>query len=342
MRRLFDALCAGDARAALTEAGEILDAGTDPAELLRQCLRHSHDLMIAKAQGPRVEGESELRRALDAQAKAFSEATLVHSVTIFGEALKNSKLLGESRLFAETALARLAGHRDMRFLDQMVREIQSLERRLGAGGATAPAAPASRVAATVDRPVAATGPSSAEAPSQAAPAAPATSPASQQIDLTLDAIRGRWNDVREASSSAGSRVRTALTAATVEGLRGDVLVLGFTADASFQRGVLTAPDMRDPIAALLETVLGRRLRVEAVEIAKDAAAAAPAAEASRRAEQQGERLTAAERSSAEQAPITRLVEKELKARIVSMERTSERGSTSPARSGELADPSRQE
>src|SRR5213593_46636 len=31
MKRLFDALAAGDAKRALTEAGEILDAGTDPA-----------------------------------------------------------------------------------------------------------------------------------------------------------------------------------------------------------------------------------------------------------------------------------------------------------------------
>ncbi len=355
MRHLFDALALGDAKAALAEAGEILDAGTDPAELLRQCLRHAHDLMIAKALGPRGEGESELRRALDAQAKVFGEATLVHCVTIFGEALKNSKLLGESRLFAETALARLAGHRDMRFLDQMVREVQSLERRLAAGGAATPAAPPSRVAAPIERaaapvertfpagvaerPVAASEPA---APAESPPPATETAPASPGIDLTLDAIRGRWNDVLEASRSAGSRLRTALAAATIEGLRGEALVLGFTPDASFHRSALTAPDTRETVAALLETVFGRRLRFETTEIAKDPAAAAPAAEASRRAEQQGERLTAAERASAEQAPITRLVEKELKARIVHMERTSERGAAAPARSGELADPSRQD
>src|SRR6185436_5617240 len=109
MRRLFDALAAGDARRALGEAGEILDAGTDPAELLRQCMRHAHDLMIAKAGGPRSETVSELSRAIDAQAKAFSDATLVYATTLFGEALKNAKQLGEARLFCETAIARLAG-----------------------------------------------------------------------------------------------------------------------------------------------------------------------------------------------------------------------------------------
>src|SRR5207245_986476 len=138
----------------------------------------------------------------------------VHAVTILGEALKNAKLLGEGRLFAETALARLAGHRDMRFLDQMVRELAALERRIGAGPAATPS-PTAPVAVAAEAP----------APSDVGRAKAAPWPARDQ--------------------------------------------------------------------------------------------------AARRGEPQGERLTAAERAAAETAPITRTLEKELKARIVHMEREPE-------------------
>jgi DNA polymerase III gamma/tau subunit len=323
MRRVFGALAAGDARAALAEAGEILDAGTDPAELLRQCLRHAHDLMVAKAEGPREGGAPEMRRALDEQAKSFSDATLVHAVTVFGEALKNAKLLGEGRLFAETALARLAGHRDMRFLDQMVRELSALEKRLGAG--PAPAAPASAPppAVRAEPPVPASAPRAETRPpvpepvAQVAEAPPAPAPAAE--GLTADAVRGRWGDVLEAVRSQ-SKLRAALAAATVVELRGDVLVLSMPPGSAFQRAALSGADAREPLAAVFEKALGRRLGVEAVERAPDPASPAAEGEPARRPAGEGERLTAAERAAAEEAPITRLVEKELRARIVHMER----------------------
>jgi DNA polymerase-3 subunit gamma/tau len=330
MRRLFDALAAGDAKASLAEAGEILDAGTDPAELLRQCMRHAHDLMVAKATGSAGEGDSESRRALDAQSKAFSDATLVHATTIFGEALKSSKLLGESRLFAETALARIAGHRDMRFLDQVVRELTALERRVAAGGAASPAAASVLATGPAPAAVAPTAPARAAelAPptpvrgADVAPPAPAAderaAPAGES-DLTRDVVRARWSGVLETAVACGSRLRTALAAASVEDLRGDFVVLGFTPDASFQRGVVGAADAREPLALAFEKALGRRLRVETVETAA-APTDARAADAPRGAAASGERLSAAERAAVENAPLTRLVEKELKARIVQMER----------------------
>ncbi|MCE9638248.1 MAG: DNA polymerase III subunit gamma/tau [Planctomycetes bacterium] len=134
MRGLFDALASGDVGRTLEVAGEILDQGTDPGELLRQGMRHAHELMLVKAQGPRaadVEADEEGRKRLAAQTALFTDATLVYAVTVFSEALRNARQLGEGRLFAETALARLAGHRDMRFMDQLVRELQALEKRVG-------------------------------------------------------------------------------------------------------------------------------------------------------------------------------------------------------------------
>jgi DNA polymerase III subunit gamma/tau len=319
MRRLFDALAAGDGRAALSEAGAILDAGTDPAELLRQCLRHSHDLMLARVL-PSHEGDSESRRALAAQAKGFSEATLVYATTLFGEALKSAKALGEARLFAETALARLAGHRDMRYLDQMVRELAAMERRLAESTRDPPAAAAS---ARPDA-SASTGVPAADPPADAAALAsePQTA-AAPSGELTAESLRARWSDLLEAARTAGSRLRTALAAASIEQASASMIVLGFPAEGAFHRAALATPEAKDALAAAIERVFGSRPQVETVERAKtDAPAADEPARPSRGTPPMGERLTAAERAAAEESPLTRLVERELKARIVSVERAS--------------------
>ncbi len=136
MRALFDAVADGDVGRALEVTAAVLDAGTDPGELLRQCMRHAHDLLVVKLQGSGSVGivaDADSRSALSEQAERISQATLAYSVTLFSEALKNARLLGEGRLFAETALARLAGHREMRYLDQIVRDLGALERRLDGG-----------------------------------------------------------------------------------------------------------------------------------------------------------------------------------------------------------------
>jgi len=138
MRRLFEAVSTGDVGATLARTAEVLDAGTDPGELLRQCMRHARDLMLVRVQGARaadVALDAEDRRELAQQAERFSEATLIYAVSLLAEALKNVRLLGEGRLFAETALARLAGHGEMRFLDRVVRDLARLEQRLDSGDA---------------------------------------------------------------------------------------------------------------------------------------------------------------------------------------------------------------
>ncbi len=174
MRTLFDAVAAGDTARVFTVTGETLDHGTDPAELIRQCMRHAHDLMLVQTLGPRgaavesgVETDEEGRKRLAEQAAKFSPATLVYAVTLFSETLKTARALGEGRLFAETALVRLAGHRDMRFLDQIVRELQALEKRVGmpsaipappprdGPGRAVPAAPLPAVAPQMPTPAAA-------------------------------------------------------------------------------------------------------------------------------------------------------------------------------------------
>lgn len=138
MRLLFDAVVRGDVGGALGACADILDAGTDPGELLRQSMQHARDLMLVRCAGPRaadVAADPATRAELVEQAGAFSDATLVYAVTLLTEALKTARLLGEGRLVAETTFARLAGQGEMRFLDSLVRDLGRLERRLAEGGA---------------------------------------------------------------------------------------------------------------------------------------------------------------------------------------------------------------
>ena len=123
-------------------------------------------------------------------------------------------------------------------------------------------------------------------PQPAAAATPSVAP----TELTVEVVLRRWSDVLEAARSSGARLRTALSAAEVDCVRGDMLVLRFAPDAGFQRAAVTAPESQGALAALLEKTLGRKLRVETIERSRDPLAPAPADEAPRRAEPQGERL----------------------------------------------------
>lgn len=130
METIFDALAAGDVGAVLDAAAAELDRGTDPGELLRQCMGHAHDLMTVRSRGRDARGlalDAAQRERLAVQAGSFSHATLVYAVSLFADTLQRMRRLGEGRILAETALARLAGHRELRYVDQLVRELRRLE-----------------------------------------------------------------------------------------------------------------------------------------------------------------------------------------------------------------------
>lgn len=107
MRILFEAIAQGDTKATLETTDAILNGGTEPGELLRQGMNYLSELMHAKL----LPDADEAHLPLVEQAACFSDATLVFAVTLLGDTLRTAKLVGEARLFAETAFARLAGHR---------------------------------------------------------------------------------------------------------------------------------------------------------------------------------------------------------------------------------------
>jgi DNA polymerase-3 subunit gamma/tau len=354
MRELFDAVSRGDVAQVLGLAAAVLDAGTDPGELLRQCMRHAHDLMLVRLQGERASGvvaDAETRAALAAQAERMSEATLAYSVTLLAEALKNVRQLGEGRLFTETALARLAGHGDMRYLDKMVRELRALERRLDAGESGAPTAaaparpqpaptrsqpaPARPAPRPVARPAMRTPTSAEAAPSTPRPAAVPTPAAeapaadARGADVPAGLDPAEWPAVVDAARKASTRLMAALQPAQVVEIRNGVVVLSFPRSAAYHVRTVSDPELRAALEGALEEVYGCPLRVELVQRDEEPAAATdasagggaggdgdrPAAHAAT-----PERLSADEVESVRGAPLTKLVEDELGGLIVQMKR----------------------
>jgi hypothetical protein len=151
----------------------------------------------------------------------------------------------------------------------------------------------------------------------------ATSPSATAADgVGLDLVREKWGAVHEALR-AHSLLRTALAAGEPLAVEGGRLVLGFWPGAQYQRRSVTDAPGRERLEEALASVLGARLRVEAVE--REGSPPPPAdgeggrgsAGASGRT---GDRLTAAETEAVRQSPLTKLVEQELGGTIVGMRR----------------------
>ncbi len=353
---LWSAVASGDVATALERTSALLDAGTDPGELLRQAMRHAHDLLLVKVQGPQAAGvvaDRVARQALSEQAAQFSDATLAYAVTLLSEALKNVRLLGEGRLFAETALARLAGHGDMRYVDQLLRDVKKLEARLSAlpQSAAAPQRPAvpqrpagpQKPAQARPAPAAHAAPvavSEAVAPA-AVPAVPAVpsgprgptgpppsaavppEPAVVSGGIALETLAASWANVREVARGFSSRLGAALEPARVEDVAGGALTLSFPPSAGFHRGALGDADLAERLADAVEQVVGERLRVRTTERPDAPEPDADAGAAPRRPPSaMREKLSSAEIDTVHQAPLTKMIESELGGRILHVERDS--------------------
>jgi hypothetical protein len=133
-------------------------------------------------------------------------------------------------------------------------------------------------------------------------------------------LRQRWGEVREAARRASSRLMAHLQPARVENVRGDTLYLSFPRASSFHRSALDGAELREAFRDALESVLGRRLQVETTERDDHPDDVVRSPEEERPRDLVRDRLTAAEIQSARDAPLTKLAESELGARIVHLER----------------------
>jgi len=153
MEDLFRAVGEGDAGRAIELFEQAYDQGIDPTEFLKQVLADCRDFLVLLACGAEtelVELTPESRIAAGEIAKAWGRERILYGLGLFAETLKTVKSVGEGRALTELALVKLARAGRLRSLDDLVADLEAIERKIGpAGGGTsapAPTAPPDRQA----------------------------------------------------------------------------------------------------------------------------------------------------------------------------------------------------
>jgi len=167
----FDAVAAGDARAAWLAAAKLADTGRDIAQFLKDLEGHARDLLVVQTLG---EVPYELRLTPDRDERLLEQArrvpgpSLIRLLDLLAEALRTVKDGADARTRLETALVKAAAPQMDPAARALSARIERLEAALAAGAATpasgAAAPAAERPAPAAERP--------APAAAQPGPAAP--------------------------------------------------------------------------------------------------------------------------------------------------------------------------
>jgi DNA polymerase-3 subunit gamma/tau len=285
----FDAIAAGDARAAWLAAASLADTGRDVAQFLKDLEGHARDLLVVQTLG---EVPNELHLTPDGderlveQAQRIPGASLVRVLDLLAEALRTVKEGADARTRLETALVKAASPE----LDPAARALSARIERLetalaagaegrAAGGAERPVgagnegkAPA-RPSPPSPTPAPATAPRAdggerAAPPQQPAPvegAAPAEQPSAVAVadapEPTIDAVRALWPAVLDALRTDKGALAACLSEAQPVELRGSQVVVAFAAEDGFKRRIADAPEDRAAVEEALRDLAGRPLRV---------------------------------------------------------------------------------
>ncbi len=260
MEALLSAVARGDEAAALAVYAEAHDRGVDAAEFLKQFIDTVRDLLVLLTCGDEtdlVDLTPEARSSLSGLGREWGKARVVHALALLAETLRTVKSIGEGRALIELALARLSGLGRLRTLDEVLKDLEDLERRLGSG-APPPAAAPGPAPATLPGPSPATGDGALFRDA----ALPEGALRGEEKDgLTLDRVKAVWPDflsrVKERSAATGSF----LSGATPLGLERDSLLLGFAPAAAFHKSALDDPERLRLCEDALAEATGARLRI---------------------------------------------------------------------------------
>ncbi|HEX7298336.1 MAG TPA: DNA polymerase III subunit gamma/tau [Solirubrobacteraceae bacterium] len=297
----FDAVAAGDARAAWLAAARLADTGRDVAQFLKDLEAHARDLLVVQTLG---EVPAELRLTPDRderlaeQARRVPPPSIVRLLDLLAEALRTVKDGADARTRLETALVKAASPDVDPTARALMARLERLETALG-GGSPAPVAerpgdaerpaPGERAAraerpATPERAARAERPATAERAARAEPGTPPSPPsatpepehaaaphsaatavavaeAPPQPELTLDAVRALWPAVLEALRADNGMLAACLGDAHPVELRGNEVVVAFGEHDTFNRRMADGREHRAAIDAALHDLAGRDLRV---------------------------------------------------------------------------------
>jgi len=238
----FDAIAAGDSRAALLAAARLTQSGRDALGFVRDLEAHARDLMIVQTLGE-VPAELQITPDRDArlaeQASRIGTGAVARLLDLLAGAMDATKNGSDARTQLELALVKAASPAIDPSTHALLQRIERLEAALrgavaapdashaAAAAASVPAAPAPESAA----------PTPAPAPEPEAPPPPSAPPAgavavAAPVALELESLRAVWPAVIEELLNSGKTLCAHRLADTVPvAVEGTQVTIAFAADA---------------------------------------------------------------------------------------------------------------
>lgn len=318
MEQITEAIGKGDAGEAIRIFEGIYERGIDPVEFLKQMLDTVRNFLVFLACGDDtdlVDLTPEAQMTAAQHAKDWGQPRVLYALGLLTETLKTVKQVGEGRALAELALVKLANAGALRSLDEILKDVEALEKKVGRAPARAPRA---------------TTPAPAE---EAAPPAPpreelfvdAGPPegalkGEETVSLTMDVVNEAWSGIVDRVKEESSAVGSFLGSAAVVGLTDHSIKIGFAPRARFQKKQLDDPDRIRIVETVIRGVLGHELRLDSV--ITDAAAESDDEEEPREQDEESARhVSREEMKRIGREPIINTIKEVFMARLVNIERT---------------------
>jgi DNA polymerase III subunit gamma/tau len=274
----FNAVAAGDARAAWLAAARLADTGRDIAQFLKDLEAHARDLLVVQTLG---EVPAELRltpdrdERLSEQASRVPGSSLVRLLDLLAEALRTVKDGADARTRLEAALVKAAAPEVDPAARALMARVERLEAALaGAGAAAAPPrpeqpraeqpraeAPAAAPTPPAPEPTPPSPPSTAQEP-EPAPQPTQSATATAVADLPdLDALRTLWPAVLDAVRADNGLLAACLAEAHPVEVRGREVIVAFAEHDTFNRRMADGREHRAAVDDALRGLAGSALRV---------------------------------------------------------------------------------
>ncbi|NTV30032.1 MAG: DNA polymerase III subunit gamma/tau [Candidatus Omnitrophica bacterium] len=279
---LADALAARDCAASLTITESIISKGKDIRNLSQNLLEHFRHLMVMKVGGKQLESLIDYPKAfketLFNQAGKFNIQTILRAIDLLIEAQETARITESPRIALELTLAKLT-------CAEAVPAAVPPSRPAAAGQpAPASAAHARPAAAPVTRPAPAVAPKTVKPPEarpsstggfinnnkgviDLSPAASDIAPPAEpaiSVNVSLEDIRQRWNELTHAVSQKRISIGTYLQEGQPSALERDKLYIAFTPEHMFHKECIDTVENQKLIAEVISESLGVRLSVGVV------------------------------------------------------------------------------
>lgn len=261
-----------DFRVALEILDELGSLGKDLLQFARGAVRFFRDLLLVQAIGSeRMETVAEADRGdIRSLLSKVSAADIVRAVDVLARVDRDTRDLGDARLALEMAVARLfvaEARPEGGEAEAYGQALHALEMRVSAlekyRPATEPARPAARTTVQASPRSSAVQPG-AEAAPQSGSATVAPEP---PVSIDLPALKNQWPAILEMLKKERISLQAFALEASVTGLEGNVVKLGFTGRYTLHRDKVQAE--HETVERAIQKVTGQPLRISCETISDE-------------------------------------------------------------------------